>query len=199
MKIVKYPHPALRHPAKPVASLDGAMRRIVAQMLELMYEHKGLGLAAPQVGLPYQLFVMNVKGDPKETGEQRIYINPLISEKKGTVEAEEGCLSFPDLFQRVRRARQIRVMAYDERGEPIDRVLTDLEARVVQHETDHLHGKLFIDYFGLVARLDSRSKLANFEREYRRAQERGELPSDAELERQLKALEAGPPPEPPVL
>jgi len=199
MKIVKYPHPALRHPAKPVASLDGAMRRIVAQMLELMYEHKGLGVAAPQVGLPYQLFVMNVKGDPKETGEQRIYINPLISEKKGTVEAEEGCLSFPDLFQRVRRARQIRVMAYDERGEPIDRVLTDLEARVVQHETDHLHGKLFIDYFGLVARLDSRSKLANFEREYRRAQERGELPSDAELERQLKALEAGPPPEPPVL
>jgi peptide deformylase len=199
MKIVKYPHPSLRHPAKPVASLDGAMRRIVAQMLELMYEHKGLGLAAPQVGLPYQLFVMNVKGDPKEPGEQRIYINPVLSEKKGIVEAEEGCLSFPDLFQKVRRAKQIRVMAYDERGEPIDRVLTDLEARVVQHETDHLHGKLFIDYFGLVARLDSRSKLANFEREHRRAQERGELPSDAELERQLKALEAGPPPEPPVL
>lgn len=192
MKIVKYPHPALRHPAKPVASIDNALRKIVAQMLELMYEHKGLGLAAPQVALPFQLFVMNTKGDPEQPDLQRVYINPVISERKGLVEGEEGCLSFPELFQKVRRAKEIRVQAYDENGQAIDRTLTDLEARVVQHETDHLHGKLFIDYFGVVARLGSRSKLSTFERDFRRAQEKGEIPPAKEIERQLKKLEAGP-------
>jgi peptide deformylase len=200
MKIVKYPHPALRHPAKPVASIDGALRKIVAQMLELMYDQKGLGLAAPQVDLPFQLFVMNPKGiEPEHRHLQRVFINPVLSERKGLVEGEEGCLSFPELFQKVRRAKQIRVQAYDENGQLIDRTLTDLEARVVQHETDHLHGKLFIDYFGVIARLGSRGKLAAFEREHRRAQEKGQLPPDAELQRLLTLREAGPLPEGPVL
>jgi peptide deformylase len=193
MKIVHYPHPALRHPAKAVTSIDNELRKIVAQMLELMYTHKGLGLAAPQVALPYQLFVMNVSGKAEQPEFQRVYINPVISERKGIVEGEEGCLSFPELFQKVRRAKQIRVQAYDELGQPIDRTLTDLEARVVQHETDHLHGKLFIDYFGPIARLSTRSKLAEFEREYRRAQERREIPSTKEVQRQLKELETKPP------
>jgi peptide deformylase len=188
MKIVKYPHPALRHPAKPVTSIDKELRRVVAQMLELMQEHKGLGLAAPQVALPFQLFVMNP--NPEEPQSHRVFINPVISERKGSVEGEEGCLSFPGLYQKVRRARQIHVQAFDEHGRAIDEVLFDMPARVVQHETDHLHGKLFIDYFGPIARLASRGKLADFERDYKRAQERGDIPSNKEILRQLRELES---------
>lgn len=192
LKIVKYPHPALRHPARPISLIDASLRKIVADMLETMYEHQGLGLAAPQVALPYQIFVMNPTGDPQQRDKEQVFINPELSDPKGIVEAEEGCLSFPDLYQKVRRARQVRVQAYDAEGRLIDRVVTDLESRIVQHETDHLHGKLFIDYFGPGAKLSSRAILEAFEKEHRRAQERGELPSDAELLRQLKALEKEP-------
>jgi peptide deformylase len=191
MKIVKYPHPALRHPARPVTSLDGMVRKIAGRMLELMYEQKGLGLAAPQVSLPMQLFVMNSEGDANQRDKELVFINPVITDKKGSVEGNEGCLSFPELFQKVRRAKQIRVQAYDLEGKPVDRRLTDLEARIVQHEADHLQGKLFIDYFGVIARLSSRGQLGQFERDYRKAQERGEYPPDAEIERHLKELDAG--------
>jgi peptide deformylase len=190
MKIVHYPHPSLRHPAKPVPGIDNSLRRVVAELFRLMYENKGLGLAAPQIGLPFQLFVMNLKGDAAQPELERVYINPVISDKKGSVEGEEGCLSFPGLFQKVRRARSIRVRAYDQHGGVIDRELSDLEARVVQHETDHLHGRLFIDYFGAIQKLASRNELAVFESDFKKAQEKGELPSTKALQRQLKELEA---------
>jgi peptide deformylase len=193
MKIVRYPHPALRYPGKPITSIDNDLRRIIAQMFELMYEHRGLGLAAPQVALPYQLFIMNLSAEPEKKDEERVYINPVIIERKGQVEAEEGCLSFPGLYQKVRRAKQIRVQAYDERGQPVDRVLSELEARVVQHETDHLHGVLFIDKFGEIARLASRADLAELEQEFRKAQEKGEIPPNKEIQRQLRELASKPP------
>jgi peptide deformylase len=189
MKIVRYPHPALRHPAKPVVALDNELRRIIAQMLELMYENRGLGLAGPQVALPFQVFVMNSTGDAGQRDHERVLINPVINERKGVVEAEEGCLSFPGLFQKVRRARQVRYQAYDAQGQLIDEEISDLEARIVQHETDHLHGILFTDKFGEIARLSSRTQLAELEREYRRAQERGEIPPNKAIQRQLKELE----------
>jgi peptide deformylase len=189
MKIVKYPHPALRYPAKLVTSIDNELRKIVGQMLDLMYENKGLGLAAPQVALPFQVFIMNLSGEAKDPTQARVYINPVIVDRKGSVEGEEGCLSFPGLYQKVRRARQIRVQGYDLEGAPIDRELGDLEARVVQHETDHLHGRLYIDYFGPIAKLSSRAALAEFEREYRKAQEKGEIPSNKAILRMLRDLE----------
>jgi len=190
MKIVQYPHPALRFAARPVTTIDNELRRIVAEMLELMYANKGLGLAAPQVSLPYQVFVLNLKHDPVDPAAARVYINPTILERKGgLVEGEEGCLSFPGLYQKVRRAKQIRVHAYDEQGQEIDRELNDLEARVVQHETDHLHGKLFIDYFGPIAKLSSRTDLAKYEREFKKAQEKGEIPPNKAILRQLRELE----------
>jgi peptide deformylase len=190
MKIVQYPHPALRHPARPVQAIDDELRRIVGEMLDLMYANKGLGLAAPQVALPYRVFVCNVSGDASDKQDEHVYINPTMLERKGPmVEAEEGCLSFPGLYQKVRRRKQVKVHAYNERGEPFERDLSDLEARLVQHETDHLDGKLFIDYFGVIARMSSRGMLADFEKQYRRAQERQEIPSDAQIERILKELE----------
>src|SRR6187551_2265665 len=105
MKIVHYPHPALRHKARNVASIDKQLNLHIGAMKDLMYEAKGLGLAAPQVALPFQLLVMNVSGDPGKPECEEVFLNPTIVERKGTIEDEEGCLSFPGLYQRIRRAK----------------------------------------------------------------------------------------------
>ena len=191
MKIVHYPHPALRHPAKPVTCIDKQLNLHIGAMKELMYDAKGLGLAAPQVALPFQLLVMNITGDPNQPDKEEVFLNPQIVERKGIVEDEEGCLSFPGLYQKIRRSKTIKVRAYDLAGQLVERVVSDLEARAWQHEIDHLNGKLFIDMMGPIARLSSRSAVKTFERDFRRAQERGDIPPDADLEKLLAALEAG--------
>lgn len=188
MRIVQYPHPALRCEARPLTTIDKKVRLQAGEMLDLMYGAKGLGLAATQVALPFQLLVMNATADPLQRDKERVYINPVILERKGSVEGEEGCLSFPDLYQKVRRAKTITVRAYNLSGEPVEEVFSDLEARVTQHEVDHLHGVLFIDKMGPIAKLASRSTLKEFEREYRKLQERGDLPADKEIEKMLTAL-----------
>jgi peptide deformylase len=190
MKIVKYPHPSLRHKAVPLTAIDNKVRGYANEMLELMYKERGLGLAGPQVALPYQMFVMNLSADPSQREQERVFINPVILERKGgTVEGEEGCLSFPGLFQKVRRSKTVKVQAYNLDGQAIEVTASDLEARILQHEIDHLHGTLYIDKMGPIARLASRSSLRDLEREYRRAQERGEIAPDEELEKQLNDLE----------
>ncbi len=190
MKIVRYPHPALRHPGRNVTAVDKQLRLHVGEMMETMYEAKGLGLAAPQVALPFQLMVMNITGDPNQREQEEIFINPVIVERKGSVDDEEGCLSFPGLYQKVRRAKTIKVQAYNLKGELIEKVVSDLEARAWQHEIDHLNGVLFIDKMGVIARLSARGSVKGFESEFRRAQERGEIPPDIEIEKLLAELEA---------
>src|ERR1039457_4230879 len=133
-KIVHYPHPALRHKSKPVMSIDKALHLQIGEMKELMYLAKGLGLAAPQVALPYQLLVMNVTGDPKKPECEEVFLNPQIVERKGVREDEEGCLCFPGLYQAVRRAQTIKVRAYNLKGELVEKVVTELESRAWQHE-----------------------------------------------------------------
>ena len=190
MKIVRYPHPALRHPGRNVTAVDRQLRLQVGEMMEAMYEAKGLGLAAPQVALPFQLMVMNNTGDPAQRVQEEVFINPVIVERKGSVDDEEGCLSFPGLYQKVRRAKAIKVQAYNLKGELIEKVVSDLEARAWQHEIDHLNGVLFIDKMGVIARLSARGSVKSFESEFRRAQERGEIPPDIEIEKLLAELEA---------
>jgi peptide deformylase len=195
MNIVKYPHPSLRHPAVPLKAINQRIQDYVRAMLDLMYEGKGLGLAGPQVALPYQIFVMNLVPEERELprGErinERVYINPVIGERKGSVEGEEGCLSFPGLYQKVRRAKTITFQAYNEKGEVLQGAAADLEARVWQHEVDHLHGKLFIDMMGALGKLSSRSDLKQFERDYRKSQEHGDIPAEDEIQKQLLELEA---------
>jgi peptide deformylase len=190
LKIVQFPHPSLRHKARPLAAIDKKVHLVAGAMLELMYEHRGLGLAGPQVGLPFQMFVANYQGDPENRAAEGVFLNPVIIEKKGgMVEAEEGCLSFPKLFQKVRRARTVSVQAYDLSGNLIEVELSDLKARIWQHEVDHLHGVLFIDKLGPIGKLASRGSLRELEREYRRAQERAEIMADADLEKNLVELE----------
>ena len=190
MKLVHYPHPGLRHAAKPVTSIDKQLQLHVGAMMETMYGAKGLGLAAPQVALPYQLLVMNITGDPNQPDREEVFLNPQIVERKGFMEDEEGCLSFPGLFKKVRRSKTIKVRAYDLKGNLVEKLVSDLEARAWQHEIDHLNGVLFIDMMGPIAKLSSRAAVKQFERDFRRAQEKGEIPPDAEIDKLLAALEA---------
>jgi peptide deformylase len=193
LKIVKYPHPALRFESKPLQAIDKDVRLVAGRMLELMYGSRGLGLAGNQVAWPFQLFVMNATANPEHADQQRVLINPVIMERRGTIEGDEGCLSFPELYQKVRRAKTVRIQAYDLEGKVIDVVTSDLppeiaelSSRVLQHEIDHLHGVLFIDKMGPLGKLSARGSLREFEREFRKAQEKGEYPSDAEIEKSLK-------------
>ncbi len=189
MKIVEYPHPALRWEAKPLTAIDAKVHRAAAEMLELMYAHKGLGLAATQVALPYQMLVLNPTGDPAQREHEGVYLNPVILERKGTQEGEEGCLSFPELFQKVRRAKVVKVQAYNLQGQALEITASDLPARLWQHEVDHLHGVLFIDKMGPIGKLASRALLKTFEAAFRKAREKGEIPSDEELARMRQQLE----------
>lgn len=192
MKIVKYPHPALRHPVPPLTSIDKQVQLQVGELLDLMYESHGLGLAANQVVLPYQVFVANPTGSAEQRDQELVCINPVIVERKGTVEGEEGCLSFPELYQKVRRAKTVKLRAYNLKGEAFEVTAHDLAARVLQHERDHLEGILFIDKMGPLAKLASRGMLRTFEREFRKAQERGDIPQDKDLARALETASLGP-------
>lgn len=185
MEIVVYPHPALRWKSKPVQEINADVRRVVAEMLELMYAHKGIGLAANQVALPWRLFVLNLTGDPAEKDEEVVFINPEILKRKGTVEAEEGCLSFPGLYGNVRRSANIVVEAFDLQGNAFEVAGDDLAARAVQHENDHLDGVLFIDRMTETIRRPLDPVITDFETQYRRGQEQGKIPADEVVLRQL--------------
>jgi peptide deformylase len=185
---VPYPHPALRYESRPVAQIDDDLRATVRAMFDLMYEARGIGLAANQVALPYRFFILNVTADPEQRDLEQVFINPEIVKRYASVEDEEGCLSFPGLYSKVRRARKIRVKAYDLQGNEIDLEAEDLLSRAIQHEIEHLSGRLFIDHLGPLARHSVSGKLREFEVKYRQAQAAGEFPDDAEVVRRLDAL-----------
>jgi len=189
MRIVTYPHPALRRKALPLTSIDKDLRLQVGEMFDLMYDAKGLGLAATQVALPYQLLVMNMTGKPEQKDLEAVYLNPVIVERKGIQEGEEGCLSFPGMYQKVRRAKTVKVQAYNLQGQLVELTASDLEARAWQHELDHLNGVLYIDKMGPLAKLACRGTIREFERQFRKAQERGEIPPDMQIEQLLAVLE----------
>ena len=188
MRIVPYPHPALRYPSVPVTRFDDELRDRIQAMFALMYENEGIGLAANQVALPYQLFILNISGDPEQPELEQVFINPELVRKQATAQDEEGCLSFPGLHGKVLRPRRVKVRAWDRFGEPFEVEADDLLARAIQHELDHIHGRLFIDKFSTLGRISASKKLKVFETEYREAQQRGEFPSDEEIVRQLDAL-----------
>lgn len=191
MQIVQYGHPALRWKSKPVQAITDDLQNIVREMFELMYAAKGIGLAANQVGLPYRLFVVNVTADPTEKDEEIVFLNPRISRRKGSASGEEGCLSLPGLYANVDRAEEIVIEAFGLDGEGFEMDLDDLPARVVQHETDHLDGILFIDRLNPDDRMKAELKVIGFESDFRKQQALGEFPSDDQIKRQLKELEQG--------
>ena len=119
LQIVQYPHPTLRHRSKPLRRVDAELRNIVAEMLELMYAHEGVGLAANQVDLPYRLFVTNVQGDRDVKEAECVFINPVLSGGHGQEEDEEGCLSIPGIRAPVVRNAKLKIQAYDLAGNEI--------------------------------------------------------------------------------
>ena len=189
LRIVKYPHPALRHKSKPLLRVDDELKKIVREMFDLMYEQNGLGLAANQVDLPYRFFIINLEGDPAK-GEEFVFLNPVISRRSGTVEAEEGCLSFPDIYAPVRRSEKLVVSAYNLDGEELNYELTGMFARAVQHEYDHLDGVLFIDRLSPGALLSIKQALSDLELEFQGDRERGVVPADGQIAARLTELEA---------
>jgi peptide deformylase len=188
LKIIQYPHPTLRHVSKPLKRVDTELRDMIRRMFELMYAAKGVGLAANQVDLPYRFFIVNEQGDP-EKGAEMVFINPVLSRQKGLAEAEEGCLSLPGLYADIKRSEKVTVDAYSLSGEPVHLEAEGLLARVVQHETDHLNGKLFIDRLGTAKELEVRDVVREFEIQFASQRERGEMPSEADIQRRLEELE----------
>lgn len=189
MEIINYPHPTLRHVSQPLKRVDRELREMVRQMFELMYQHNGIGLAANQVNLPYRLFVLNLESDPEAQELEMVFINPVLSRPKGTVEAEEGCLSMPSIHADVRRAERITVNAYNLDGEEIHAEVDGLFARAVQHETDHLDGKLFIDRLSPAALADVRDALADLEVQWETRRAHGLEMSDEQIREHLTELQ----------
>lgn len=188
MKIVEYPHPALLHPTVPVRHIDKSLRREIGAMFEAMYEAEGVGLAANQVALPFQVVVMNLDAKGKSRDTEETFVNPVITSSKGFVEEEEGCLSFPGLYVKVRRAKEVTVEAYNLKGEKVRVDAVGLAARAWQHELDHLQGVVFIDRFSALAKLAHRKEIRGFLDRFLRAQKEGRLPPSHEIETNLSLL-----------
>ena len=149
LEILEIPDPRLRTVAQPVEDFDGKLGQLVDDMIETMYDAKGIGLAATQVNVHRRLLVLDVS-DNQDT--PRVYVNPRITATEGTETCEEGCLSVPGIYAEVSRAEQVTVTAQDRDGNTFEETLDGMHAVCLQHEIDHLEGKLFVDYLSALKR-----------------------------------------------
>jgi len=156
LSILEFPDDRLRKKAAPVKSVDSKIKTLLTDMLETMYHAHGIGLAATQVNVHLQVIVIDVS---EEKNEPLFFINPVLIEKDGIKEAEEGCLSVPGFFEKVTRAEHIRVKALGSNGKVFELEARDLLAVCIQHEMDHLNGKLFVDYISSLKRQRIKKKL----------------------------------------
>ena len=156
LTILEYPDPRLRTRAAPVTEFDAELKQRVADMFETMYAAPGIGLAASQVDWHHRLLVIDVTEDKSAP---RVFINPEILSREGSAAGEEGCLSVPGIYDDVRRAERVRVRAQDVKGKTFEEDLDGMLAICLQHEMDHLEGKLFVDYLSDLKRQRIRKKL----------------------------------------
>lgn len=161
LKILQYPHKGLREVAPLITQFDDALRQTIKDMFALMYQDRGVGLAATQVGLPLRLFVMDVS--PQQDKPQ-CFINPKIIAKEGEIECEEGCLSFPGVYAKVIRAKIITVEYQDEHGNSHTLTADGLAANCIQHEAEHLDGVLYIDLLSKLKRMMLLKKMEKHQR-----------------------------------
>lgn len=161
LKVVNYPDPVLRRVADPVPEIDDTVRAVAARMVELMHERRGVGLAAPQVGLSWRLFVAN---PTQELDGDRVYINPrLVDPSPETSARDEGCLSLPEVTAEITRPVAITLEATGLDGEPIRETSDDFAARVWQHEFDHLEGVLLLDRMTRVDKMANKRAVRDLE------------------------------------
>ena len=148
--ILHYPDKRLRDPGQPVTDFGPELKRLVEDMAETMYAAPGVGLAATQIGEPVRIFVIDIATDEDEPSQLRVFINPEIVRTEGEQRWEEGCLSFPGVHEEIDRAEFVCVRAQDEDGNDFELEADGLLAVAIQHENDHLDGKLMIDHLGLI-------------------------------------------------
>ncbi|WP_018953628.1 peptide deformylase [Thioalkalivibrio sulfidiphilus] len=162
LEILHFPDPRLRKRAVPVEKVDDEIRRLVDDMFETMYDAPGIGLAATQVNVQRQVIVIDVS---ENNDQPLVFINPEILDRVGEEEMQEGCLSVPGYFETVRRADRVRVRALDRNGESFELETDGLLAVCIQHEMDHLDGKLFVDYLSPLKRNRIQKKLEKLTRQ----------------------------------
>jgi len=161
LRIVLYPHPVLRESAQPLDVVNDDVRAVADRMIELMHEARGVGLAAPQVGLPWRMFVINPTNEP---GDDWVVINPVLSNPGPHTEPrDEGCLSLPGITAEVTRPAEITLSALDREGQPFTLHSDDFPARVWQHEFDHLDGVLILDKMTRIDRMANKRAIAELE------------------------------------
>lgn len=151
LEIRRYPDEVLKKKASPIQDIDGRLQRLIDDMVETMYAAPGVGLAAPQVGVSKRLIVFDVS-TREESHPLIVLVNPEIVEAEGTIDSEEGCLSVPHYSAVVKRAERVAVRGLDREGNPFEIEGTNLVARVLQHEIDHLDGVLFVDRLSIIKR-----------------------------------------------
>jgi peptide deformylase len=162
-KVLLFPDKRLRVKARPVEKVDAAIRRLIDDLAETMYSEPGVGLAAPQVGVPYRVFVIDTASP--EGGELRAFVNPRIVATEGEVVWKEGCLSFPGISEEVDRFKKVRVEALDRDGKPFSLEATELLGVAIQHENDHLDGKLLVDHVSFLKKRMIRREMAKLHAE----------------------------------
>jgi peptide deformylase len=164
LDILHYPDARLHTIARPVAAVDARIRQLVDDMAETMYAAPGIGLAATQVNVHERVIVIDIS---ETHDELRVFINPEIVAESGREESEEGCLSVPGIFDKVQRAERVTVRALDRDGKPFELKADGLLAVCIQHEMDHLKGKVFVDYLSNLKRNRIKAKLLKQAREHR--------------------------------
>ncbi len=162
LPVLHFPDPRLRKQAKPVVTIDTSVRTLADDMLETMYAERGIGLAAIQVNIQLGVVVMDLS---EERNQPRVFINPEILSREGSGEGQEGCLSVPDFYEKVPRAERVTYRYQELDGKRIEATADGLLAVCLQHEIDHLNGKLFIDYLSPLKRQRLRKKIEKSERE----------------------------------
>lgn len=162
LTILNFPDPRLRKQSEPVQNVDGKIAKLVDDMFETMYKAPGIGLAAPQINAPLRIIVVDIS---EEKNQPLCLINPQITHKEGVLCTAEGCLSVPGFYEEVERAQKIKVSAINRAGEPFTMDAEDLLAVCIQHENDHLYGKLFVDYVSSLRRQRIRQKLEKDKRQ----------------------------------
>jgi peptide deformylase len=157
LPILRYPDPRLHTRAKPVPEVTDQIRKLAADMAETMYEAPGIGLAATQVNVHQQVIVIDVSEDKSQLC---VFVNPEILSREGECEGEEGCLSVPGIYETVKRSQKVRVRALGLDGKPFELEAEGLLAVCVQHEMDHLQGKVFVEYLSMLKQNRIKAKLA---------------------------------------
>ncbi|MDO4568751.1 MAG: peptide deformylase [Planctomycetia bacterium] len=188
LQIVKYPHPALCQKCYPLRKVDAELKEMIGEMFQLMYSHKGVGLAANQVGLPYRFFIMNPTGKEENKEEEYVFINPEITRGSGKpITDEEGCLSFPEIYFETIRSPKVTIRAYNLRGEEVTYKWDGFPARIVQHEYDHLDG---VSFFLRAAEedWDIIDQIEKLKKTFQQQQAEGTIADNETLQKELQRL-----------